>query len=61
MQPFKNTTIRLSAGRGQRTANIFAENNSVFVSSRAVIIIPSTANGAYGLKPEVAWNKGISS
>jgi outer membrane receptor for ferrienterochelin and colicins len=59
-QPFKNTVIRASVGRGQRTANIFAENNSVFVSSRAVEIISSTANGAYGLKPEVAWNKGIT-
>jgi outer membrane receptor for ferrienterochelin and colicin len=59
-QPFKNTVIRASVGRGQRTANIFAENNSVFVSSRAVDIIASTANGAYGLKPEVAWNKGIT-
>jgi outer membrane receptor for ferrienterochelin and colicins len=59
-QPFKNTVIRFSAGRGRRTANIFAENNSVFVSSRAVEIIASTANGAYGLKPEVAWNKGIT-
>jgi copper chaperone CopZ len=34
-QPFKNTVIRVSTGRGQRTANIFAENNSVFVSSRS--------------------------
>jgi len=59
-QPFKNTVIRLSAGRGQRTANIFAENNSVFVSSRTVEILASAANGAYGLKPEVAWNKGIT-
>jgi len=59
-QPLKNTVIRASAGRGQRTANIFAENNSVFVSSRAVDIIASTVNGAYGLKPEVAWNKGIA-
>jgi outer membrane receptor for ferrienterochelin and colicins len=32
----------------------------VFVSSRAVEIIASTAKGAYGLKPEVAWNKGIT-
>jgi hypothetical protein len=56
----KGTTIRLSAGRGQRTANIFAENTSVFVSSRQVNIL-SPANGkAYGLDPEVAWNKGIS-
>jgi hypothetical protein len=52
--------IRASIGRGQRTANIFAENNSVFVSSRAVDIIASAANGAYGLKPEIAWNKGIT-
>jgi outer membrane receptor for ferrienterochelin and colicin len=59
-QPFKNTTIRLSVGRGQRTANIFAENNSVLVSSRMVNIISSNTNGAYGLQPEVAWNKGIS-
>jgi len=59
-EPVKNTTIRISAGRGQRTANIFAENNSVFASSRAVAIIASSANGAYGLRPEIAWNKGIS-
>jgi outer membrane cobalamin receptor len=56
----KGTVIRASVGRGQRTANIFAENNGVFVSSRTVNIIASTASGAYGLKPEVAWNKGIS-
>ena len=59
-EPVKGTTIRASVGRGQRTANIFAENNSVFVSSRIVNIITSSAKGAYGLKPEVAWNKGIS-
>jgi outer membrane receptor for ferrienterochelin and colicins len=59
-QPFKNTVIRASIGRGQRTANIFAENNGVFVSSRSVQIIPSITGGAYGLRPEVAWNKGIT-
>lgn len=59
-QPFKNTVVRASIGRGQRTANIFAENNSVFVSSRMVEILASSASGAYGLKPEVAWNKGIT-
>ena len=56
----KGTTIRLSAGRGQRTANIFAENTSVFVSSRQVNIINAAPGKAYGLDPEVAWNKGIS-
>jgi outer membrane receptor for ferrienterochelin and colicins len=59
-EPVKGTTIRLSAGRGQRTANIFAENNGVFVSLRTVNILTSSAKGAYGLQPEVAWNKGIS-
>ncbi|MGQ0740513.1 MAG: TonB-dependent receptor plug domain-containing protein, partial [Bacteroidota bacterium] len=59
-EPVKGTTIRLSAGRGQRTANIFAENNSVFVSARQINIIGSSAGKAYGLNPEVAWNKGIS-
>jgi outer membrane receptor for ferrienterochelin and colicins len=59
-EPVKGTVIRGSIGRGQRTANIFAENNGVFASSRQVNIIASLAGAAYGLKPEVAWNKGIS-
>src|SRR6187399_3386642 len=59
-EPVKGTTIRLSAGRGQRTANIFAENMSVFVSSRQINILSGSTNNAYGLDPEVAWNKGIS-
>jgi len=59
-EPVKGTTIRLSVGRGQRTANIFAENMSVFVSSRQINILSSSTSGAYGLDPEVAWNKGIS-
>lgn len=61
-EPIKGTTIRLSAGRGQRTANIFAENNSVLVSSRQVDIQADYLNNgkAYGFDPEVAWNKGIS-
>ncbi|MEY4051535.1 MAG: hypothetical protein RIR64_520 [Bacteroidota bacterium] len=59
-EPFAGTAIRISAGRGQRTANIFAENNSVFVSARQLVIQPNFAGAAYGLQPEVAWNKGIS-
>jgi outer membrane receptor for ferrienterochelin and colicin/copper chaperone CopZ len=59
-EPFKGSTIRLSAGRGQRTANIFAENNSVLVSARQVTIDSRVAGVAYGLNPEIAWNKGIS-
>jgi outer membrane receptor for ferrienterochelin and colicins len=59
-EPVKGTTIRASAGRGQRTANIFAENNAVFVSARQVNILGASNGKAYGLDPEVAWNKGIS-
>ncbi len=58
--PASNTTIRLSAGRGQRTADIFAENIGVLVSSRMINILNPVAGKAYGLQPEVAWNKGIS-
>ncbi len=58
--PLKGTTIRISAGRGQRTANIFAENMGALVSARTVNIVSDNENKAYGLKPEVAWNKGIS-
>jgi hypothetical protein len=59
-EPVKGTTLRVSVGRGQRTANIFAENMSVFVSSRQVNILTTETGRAYGLNPEVAWNKGIS-
>ena len=59
--PFTNTTIRLSAGRGQRTANIFAENIGVLVSARQIQILNNgEKDKAYGLNPEVAWNKGVS-
>jgi outer membrane receptor for ferrienterochelin and colicin len=59
-EPIVGTVVRLSAGNGQRTANIFSENNSVFVSSRQVFILASLNGAAYGLKPEISWNKGIS-
>ena len=59
-EPVTGTTIRISAGRGQRTANIFAENNSIFVSARQIEIFASSGGSAYGLLPEIAWNKGIS-
>jgi outer membrane receptor for ferrienterochelin and colicin len=59
-EPIKGTTIRASVGRGQRTANIFAENLGNLVSARVVNIIGVAPGRAYGLDPEVAWNKGIS-
>ena len=63
-EPFKGSAIRFSAGRGQRTANIFAENNSVLISARALEINGMYAGmalgSAYGLSPEISWNKGVS-
>ena len=59
-EPVKGTVIHFSAGRGQRTANIFAENMGALVSARTVNIISNSTGKAYGLNPEVAWNKGIS-
>ncbi|HLO81350.1 MAG TPA: TonB-dependent receptor, partial [Chitinophagaceae bacterium] len=59
-EPVKGTTIRLSGGRGQRTANVFVENMGSLVSSRMVSILGAPTGKAYGLDPEVAWNKGIS-
>ena len=53
------TILRLSAGRGFRTANVFAESQQYFGSNRQIEIL---GNGGkiYGLKPEIAWNYGAS-
>ncbi len=59
-QPVTNTTLRISAGRGQRTANIFAENTATLASARQLRIEGTNAKGAYGLDPEVSWNVGFS-
>jgi len=60
-QPITGTTLRLSSGRGQRTANIFSENMAAMASSRALVIkADNPYNKAYGLSPEVSWNTGIS-
>lgn len=59
-EPVKGSIFRFSAGRGQRTANIFAENTGILVSARQLNIIGGVAGKAYGLDPEVAWNRGIS-
>lgn len=60
-EPITGTVFRFSAGRGQRTANIFAENNSLMVSQRRFLVsMPQQNNYAYSLQPEISWNKGIS-
>lgn len=53
------TILRLSAGRGFRTANVFAENQQYFASNRQIEILGNGGN-IYGLKPEIAWNYGAS-
>jgi outer membrane receptor for ferrienterochelin and colicins len=57
--PWEKGVFRASAGRGKRSANIFAENQQLFASSRQ-INIDDTGGNIYGLNPEVAWNYGIS-
>ncbi|WP_185145501.1 TonB-dependent receptor domain-containing protein [Chryseobacterium sp. G0201] len=53
------TIVRLSAGRGFRTANVFAENQQYFASNRSIQILQNNGD-IYGLKPEIAWNYGVS-
>lgn len=57
--PWANAVFRLSAGRGTRAANIFAENQQLFASSRQFEIL-DTNGELYGLNPEIAWNYGFS-
>ena len=57
--PWKKGVLRFSAGRGKRSANIFAENQQLFASSRTFDILNSTGK-IYGLNPEIAWNYGLS-
>ena len=54
------SVIRISGGRGYRTANIFAENSGLFASSRQIVIQESDDDLPYGLEQEVAWNSGIN-
>lgn len=56
--PWEKAVVRLSAGRGKRSANIFAENQQLFASSRSFDILDS-AGKIYGLNPEIAWNYGV--
>lgn len=57
--PWGRAVLRASVGRGKRSANIFAENQQLFASSRA-ITIENTGGNIYGLDPEEAWNYGVS-
>ena len=57
--PWEKGVVRFSIGRGKRAANIFAENQQLFASSRAFSVLDSNGK-IYGLNPEIAWNYGMS-
>ncbi len=58
--PVERTVIRASAGRGQRTASIFAENIGILASARNIIIQGEDPSKPYGLDAEAAWNYGLN-
>ena len=57
--PWEKAVFRFSAGRGKRAANIYAENQNLFASSRTFSVL-DTDGKIYGLNPEIAWNYGIN-
>jgi outer membrane receptor for ferrienterochelin and colicins len=57
--PWEKGVLRISAGRGKRPANIFAENQTLFASSRT-FDVTNAGGKLYGLDPEIAWNYGLS-
>lgn len=57
--PWEKAVVRVSAGRGKRSANIFAENQPLFASARTFEILDNSGK-IYGLDPEIAWNYGLS-
>ena len=57
--PWEKSAFRMSFGRGKRSANIFAENQKMFATSRK-INIQNTGGKIYGMNPETAWNYGVS-
>ena len=57
--PWTKSSVKLAVGKGQRTANIFAENQKLFASNRSIEIL-NTNGKIYGLDHEVAWNYGVS-
>ncbi|MCA0151758.1 TonB-dependent receptor [Winogradskyella vincentii] len=57
--PWEKSAFRASIGRGIKSANIFAETQNMFSSSRQINIL-GTGGKIYGLDPEIAWNYGFS-
>ena len=55
-----STTLRLSAGKGTRVANLLTENTGVLASARRFVFSNLQSDKVYGFKPDVAWNYGLN-
>lgn len=54
------TSLRLSAGKGTRVANVLIENTGVLASARGIVFSRLQSDKAYGFKPDQAWNYGAN-
>jgi outer membrane receptor for ferrienterochelin and colicins len=54
------TSLRLSAGKGTRVANVLIENTGVLASARQLVFSALQTDKAYGFKPDQAWNYGAT-
>ena len=57
--PWERGALRFSMGQGRKAANVFAENQTLFATNRA-IDLRQNGGSIYGLRPEKAWNYGGS-
>lgn len=55
----ESATLRASAGRGIRLANLITENTGFLASSRVLILLNQQTANAYGFVPDKAWNYGL--
>jgi outer membrane receptor for ferrienterochelin and colicins len=56
----EGSVLRVSGGKGTRTANVIADNQSLLASSRTWIILGDNQIQGFGLKQEKAWNFGAN-
>ena len=57
--PWERSALRFSFGQGRKASNIFAENQTLFATNRT-IQVQTNEGSIYGLRPEKAWNYGLS-
>jgi outer membrane receptor for ferrienterochelin and colicin len=56
----ETSTVRASAGKGSRLANLFIENTGVLASSRAFVFTNLQTTDGYGYNLDEAWNFGLN-